>query len=451
MTSAYHPVMSRRMISPTLIGRDTELAALAGAMDRASAGTPVHQLVAGEAGVGKSRLVAEASAAATARGMRVLVGACANIGDGGVPYGPIVDALRTLVRDLDPEELDAVVGSARPDLARLVPALGSADPSQAGAMTESLQPRLLDALLGFLQRLSGRAPVVFVIEDLHWADPATRETVAFLVRQLRSDRVLVVMTFRADELHRRHPLLPWLAEIGRSGQVERLDLVRLDAAQTRDLLAAIFDEAPAQDVVEQIHRRSDGNPFFVEELIQRLIDEGALVEVDGRWQATDVAATVRLPDTIHALLAARIDALTLDEKRLVQEAAVVGRVFWPGPVASLMGAARPGDLDERCAAGVGVDPAGVRDDPDPLFPERREDLPDQLHEVHRVPRLRVAAPLLLEDRHRDLGEVVEGQIVERALLDEADRGVDGVPPETLTVRDAQGRAGSGHGNPPSIQ
>jgi tetratricopeptide (TPR) repeat protein len=241
--------------------------------------------------------------------MRVLVGACANIGDGGVPYGPIVDALRTLVRGLDPEELDAVVGSARPDLARLVPALGSADPSQAGAMTESLQPRLLDALLGFLQRLSGRAPVVFVIEDLHWADPATRETVAFLVRQLRSDRVLLIMTFRADELHRRHPLLPWLAEIGRSGQVERLDLVRLDAAQTRDLLAAIFDEPPAQDVVEQIHRRSDGNPFFVEELLM----------------AGDGAGAGRLPPTLREVLLARIVAMPERAQAVIGIAAVAGR------------------------------------------------------------------------------------------------------------------------------
>src|SRR4029450_5973356 len=99
------------------------------------------------------------------------------------------------------------------------PALGPAVATDRNAHSESLQARLLDAVLSLLHRLSEISPVVFVIEDLHWADPATRETVAFLVRHVRTDRVVLVMTFRADELHRRHPLLPWLAELDRSGRV----------------------------------------------------------------------------------------------------------------------------------------------------------------------------------------------------------------------------------------
>ena len=217
---------------------------MARAIDTAVAGAPVHQLVAGEAGVGKSRLVAEASALATARGMRVLVGGCADVGHGGVPYGPIVEALRGLVRTLDPAELDVVIGSARGDLARLVPSLAAGGIQESGPQTETLQPRLLDAVLGVLQRLGEIEPVVFVVEDLHWADPATRETISFLIRQLRADRVVLIMTFRSDELHRRHPLLPWLAELDRSGQVERVDVERLDAVATQELLAAILDAPP---------------------------------------------------------------------------------------------------------------------------------------------------------------------------------------------------------------
>jgi predicted ATPase len=157
--------------------------------------------------------------------------------------------------------------------------------------------------------LSEAAPVLFVIEDLHWADPATRETLAFLIRHLRAERVVLVMTFRADELHRRHPLLPWLAELERSGRVERMDLQRLDQTETAALLTAILGTPPADDLVDQIHRRSDGNPFFVEELLG----------------AGDEAADGRLPSTLRDVLLARIVALPEDAQTVIGVAAVAGR------------------------------------------------------------------------------------------------------------------------------
>ncbi len=232
--------MARRLVSPTLVGRETEIAAVARALDGAIAGAPIHQLVSGEAGVGQlPRLMAEAMALAGARDMRVMTGGCADIGDGGVPFGPIVEALRTLVRKLDEEDVEDVFGPASRDLARLVPSLDPAGAADQTPQTPAMQARLLDGVLAVVQRLAERSPVLFIVEDLHWADPATRETIAFLVRNLRTDRVLLVMTFRADELHRRHPLLPWLAELERSGRVERIDLQRFDQDQT--LGAALRD------------------------------------------------------------------------------------------------------------------------------------------------------------------------------------------------------------------
>ena len=299
--------MTSRLTSPTIIGRQRELAAVSDALDRVSEGGPLHLLVAGEAGVGKSRLIAEATAVATARGMRVLSGGCANIGDGGLPFGPIVEALRTLVRDLDPATLDTVVDGSRADLARLVPSLGPATPD--GAAGGAQQSRLFEAVLGLFHRLSAIEPVVLVVEDLHWADPATREIVAFLVRQIRTDRVLVVMTFRADELHRRHPLLPWLAELERSGRVVRIDLERLDLARTRELMTSILGAVPPPDAVARIHQRSDGNPFFVEELLMAGQDDG----------------TARLPPTLREILLARIAALPENAQAIVGVAAVGGR------------------------------------------------------------------------------------------------------------------------------
>ena len=307
--SPYDRAMARRLVSPTLVGRAAELAAVVHALEGAALGAPVHQLIAGEAGVGKSRLVREVSAVASERGIRVLSGGCADIGDGGVPYGPIVEALRTLARELDEAELDAVVGSSRTELARLVPSLSPSAPVDGSVQSEALQARLLDAILGALQRLSAGGPVLFVVEDLHWADPATRETIGFLVRQLRTDRVLLLLTFRGDELHRRHPLLPWLAELGRSGRVERLDLERLDPSQTIELLAAILGAPPPADLAEQIQRRSEGNPFFVAELLM----------------AREEGVAGRLPPTLREVLLARIVALPEAAQRVIGVAAVAGR------------------------------------------------------------------------------------------------------------------------------
>src|SRR3954470_17561910 len=304
----YHLAMPRRLVSPTLVGRATELSAMARALDGALAGTPIHQLVAGEAGVGKSRLVSEAAALATGRGIRVVVGGCADVGHGGVPYGPIVEALRTLVRTLDPAMLETVMGGARDDLARLVPTLGAAARADAAPKTETLQPRLLDAILGVFQRLAELEPLALVVGGPHWADPPTRETISFLIRQLRHDRVVLIMTFRSDELHRRHPLLPWLAELDRSGLVQRLDLDRLAESATQALLAAILEGPPPSDLVAQIHRRSDGNPFFVEELLGAGPD----------------AESGRLPPTLREVLLTRIVALPECAQTVIGVAAVAG-------------------------------------------------------------------------------------------------------------------------------
>ena len=303
--------MTGRLVSPILIGRQSELRGIERGLDAAVLGTPVHFLIAGEAGVGKSRLIGEATRAASERGMRVMRGACAKIGEGGVPYGPIVEALRALIRDIDPAELSLAVGFAGPDLARLVPAFAPADhPVDVTVQNEWLQARLLEALIGLLQRLAATTPVLLVVEALHWADPATRETVAFLIRNLRSERVLLALTFRSDELHRRHPLLPWLAELERSGQIERIDLKRFGAVETRELLAAILGAEPPRELVDRIHRRSDGNPFFVEELL-----------VAGR----EASRSHRLPPTLREILLARIAAVPETAQAVIGVAAVAGR------------------------------------------------------------------------------------------------------------------------------
>ena len=302
--------MVGRLMSPILIGRSGELATAALALDAAVAGKPVHLLISGEAGVGKSRLVDELARKAAGDGIRVLRGACGNLGDGGMPYGPIVQALRGLARDLDPETLAVVVGASGPDLARLLPALAPEATADPLIRQEWLQATLFEALLGLFQRLAESTPVVLVVEDIHWADPATRDAIGFLVRNLHKVPLLLVMTVRSDELHRRHPLLPWLAELERGEGIERIDLHRLDPQETRDLVTAISGTEPGTELLSRIIRRSDGNPFFVEELL--------LAE-------RDATGSTRLPPTLRDVLQARLADVPEATRAILSVAAVAGR------------------------------------------------------------------------------------------------------------------------------
>jgi len=309
MAATIIDAMSGRLVSPIVVGRAAELATIADGLGAAREGTATTILLAGEAGVGKSRLVAEAMRLANEQGMQVMRGACVNIGSAGVPYGPIVEALRELQRELPPEEMAELVGAGALDLARLVPSIGAGGAAEPTGQSQWLQARLLEAVLGFLQRLAARRPVLFVIEDLHWADPGTRETLTYLVRNLRSDAGALLLTYRSDELHRRHPLLPWLAELERTGRVRRIDVARLPPAVTRELLQSIIGAEPDPELVRRVVERSDGNPFFIEELAM----------------AERTSAERGLPPTLRGILLARISALPEDAQAVVGVAAVAGR------------------------------------------------------------------------------------------------------------------------------
>ncbi len=328
--------MAGRLVSPITIGRRAELGAAIAALDAAMQGTPSHLLIAGEAGVGKSRLAAELGAVAGERGVLVLRGGCANVGDEGLPYGPIVEILGQLVRELDPARLESVVGSSGPDLARLVPAL---DPGASGALLQQtwLQARLFDALVGVLRRLAEVARVLLIVEDVHWSDPATRETLGFLVRTLRSEPVLVAMTLRSDELHRRHPALPWLGELERTGRMQRIALARLTEDQTAAMLEAIEGVPTDPDVAARIHRRSDGNPFFIEELL--------LAEAE--------PSAGGLPSTLREILLARLAAVPEDVHHVLGVVAVAGRRIDHDLLVTIAGAAdNPDRLEAALRAAI---------------------------------------------------------------------------------------------------
>jgi DNA-binding CsgD family transcriptional regulator len=305
--------MTATLTSATFVGRTEELARLAAAWDRAAAGTPTAVLVGGEAGVGKTRLVGEAAAAVRQAGGMVLAGGCVELGGEGVPFAPLIEALRALARDLDEPGLARMLpGQARVELARLLPELGppggTAEPQAPGGdpgpWTD--QGRLFELLLGLLERLGAERPALLVVEDLHWADRSTRDLLAFLARNLHHGRLLLVMTYRSDELHRRHPLRPFLAELDRGRRVERLELARFGPAEVAAQLAGIQGGPAPAELAGRIHARSGGNAFFVEELAATAADAG------------------ELPPSLRDTLLARIELLAEPTQQVLRVASAAG-------------------------------------------------------------------------------------------------------------------------------
>ena len=317
-------VLATRVTSTRLIGRTAELAELEAAFAAAADGHPSIAFVAGESGVGKSRLVSELSARAKARGARTLCGECVELGEGELPYAPLVAALRPLSRDGDPV-LDEVGDAARAELATLLPELGARGraPPRPDEGAGAAQRRLFEALLALLERLGREDPVLLLLEDIHWADSSTRAFLAFVARAMSTERVLAVCTYRSDELHRRHPLRPLLAELERDPSARRIELARLSRAELSEQLADILDaRARAPTLVERLYGRSEGNPLFAEELLAAGGDgRGALPPT---LRDALMVRTERLPEAAQEVLRVLAVAQRADHA-LLADASGLGR------------------------------------------------------------------------------------------------------------------------------
>jgi DNA-binding CsgD family transcriptional regulator/tetratricopeptide (TPR) repeat protein len=314
--------MAYQVTTGRFVGRTQELARLGELLARVTGGEPLLVLLGGEAGVGKTRLAEQLAASAAQQGVLVLGGGCVPLGEEGMPFAPVIQALRGLADQLDAAELEAVAGPARHELGRLLPDLAwsgeaAADAGATGA-GQAGQGRLSELLVGVIGRLAASAPLLWVLEDLHWADRSTRDLLAYLATSLRSGRVLLVGTFRSDELHRRHPLRRLLGELGRNRRVVRLELPRFTRAEVAEQLAGLLGaEAPAR-LVEDVYARSGGNPFFAEELLL----------------ASDGGGPGGLPPSLREVLLARVVRLGDRTQRLLRVAAAAG----PGVTQPLLAA-----------------------------------------------------------------------------------------------------------------
>ncbi|WP_345437003.1 ATP-binding protein [Actinoallomurus vinaceus] len=315
--------MRAREVSPAFVGRQEELAVLADALRRATAGTPGGVLIGGEAGGGKTRLVGEFADRIAGEAL-ILTGACLQLSTVGFPYAPFTAALRQLVREVGTSEIAALMphDGAR-DLARLLPEFGepAADPDPDNARV-----RLFEQMLVLLERLAERRPLTLIIEDAHWADRSTRDLLIFLLRSLRHAAVLLIITFRSDELHRSHPMRPVIAELERIEGVVRLDLPRLTRAETAGQLAGILGSEPDPKVVDAVYERSSGIPLLVE--------------------ATADSPDCGMPESLRDLVLAGVHRLPEEAQDLLRLAAVAGVRFGHALLAAVSG------LDDRALSSL---------------------------------------------------------------------------------------------------
>jgi ATP/maltotriose-dependent transcriptional regulator MalT len=301
--------LAARVSSSRLIGRAAELAELEAAFAEAADERPSIVFLAGESGVGKSRLLAELEHKATEGGALVMTGDCVDLGESELPYVPLVAALRPLARSGDP----ALTDSVRAAVAPLLP--GQAAAALEESSEDNAQARLFEGLLSLLDALGAERPVLLVIEDLHWADRSTRAAIAFLARSLVAERVLVVASYRPDELHRRHPLRPLLAEVERNPRAGRVALAPLTRDELADQLSDILGAPPSPDLLERLWTRSGGNPLYCEELLA--------AGLDGRGAA---------PDTLRDALMLRVEGLSERAQEILRLVSVAQRLDHPALV-----------------------------------------------------------------------------------------------------------------------
>jgi DNA-binding CsgD family transcriptional regulator len=262
--------MHSRLSSSHLVGRVGELSELEASLREAADRRPALVLLGGESGVGKTRLVREFEQRHSDDAI-VLRGEAVEQGDAELPYAPLLGALRPLVRACHPA-LDQLGRGSRTQLAALVPGLDDQAAPASGQHEPAAQLRLFEAMLELLDLMGEFAPVVLILEDMHWADRSTRTFAAFLARSLREERVMMLLTYRSDELHRRHALRPLLAELDRLERARRIDLAPFDRDELAEALADILGDAPSAELVQRLFSRSEGNPLYTEELLAAGLD-----------------------------------------------------------------------------------------------------------------------------------------------------------------------------------
>ncbi len=295
--------------SARLIGRGEDLALLRELFAEAAAGDTRTVVVGGEAGIGKTRLLTE-FINEVRPGALVLRGQAVDQGSVPAPYSPITGLLKSLRSQCGPDAIRDAAGSGLDTLASLLPSLGpvASTPEDSYDHDARGAGRLHETLTLMFETLSLDRPLVLVVEDLHWADGATLQLLGFLVRALVHDRILLLLSYRSDDVPRGHPLRAFLGELDRTRRVQRHELTRLSLDQVGEQVVGILGTTPDRGDLERVYERSEGVPFFVEELVG----------------IAETGTAEDLPDTLRALLLGRYDRLDPTTQLLLRVLSVGG-------------------------------------------------------------------------------------------------------------------------------
>jgi predicted ATPase/DNA-binding NarL/FixJ family response regulator len=347
-------------VATPFVGREAELAALTADLEAALAGRGGVVLLAGEPGIGKTRLAEELAAQASARGALVLWGRCWE-GEGAPAYWPWVQIVRAHVDASQPAVLRHDMGVGAADIAQIVPAVGECLPDLPApppTEPEAARFRLFDSLTGFLRAAAVRRPLLLVLDDLHWADAPSLALLRFLGRELDGPGPLVLGCYRHTEVDQGHPLLATLADLTRGQGRRRLLLGGLDQHEVASFVALVAGVAPSAELAAAVHQQTDGNPFFVTEVVRLLASQGRL----DAGQADSVLAS-GLPEGIRAVIAERLGRLSDRCRQVLEVAAILGRDFQLRALQPVSGV-DPGRLLElleeaEAARVVGAVPVGL--------------------------------------------------------------------------------------------
>ena len=320
-------------------GRVVERERLVTAWKETVDGTRRVVLVSGEPGIGKTRLVTELVKTAHEQGALLLWGRCDEELD--VPYQPFAEALRHYVHLVPADRLRGELGPLGGELTRIVPDLehlvpGLAEPVRTEAETE--RHRLFEAVSDLLEAIGQTTPIVLVLDDVHWADKPSLLLLRHLLRRLTPMRLLVLATYRDTDLDRSHPLSEVLADLRREPGCERLDLQGLDAGEVTDFMEQAAGhglEESGLALAEAVHRETQGNPFFVGEVLRHLAESGLIVQHDGRWVSDFTLDDVGIPEGIREVVGRRLSRLSDDANTALSVAAVIGPEFDADLVAAL--------------------------------------------------------------------------------------------------------------------
>lgn len=307
-----------------LIAREEQVSRLLPILASVANGGGALVLLAGEPGIGKTRLAQEVMVEAHKRGFLIATSSCYEQRQ-AIPFYPFIEML-TALYSAAPAELAADTPQRWPLLAHLVPEVPA--PTAAVVLTDQEeQERLFRTVADFIRALAATAPMSLMIDDLQWADVSSLDLLQYLARHTRAARVLLVATYRDTEVDSQHPLDSALLDLSRQQLIDAVPVKGLDAVQTADLIAAtVGGPIRAPDVVDLVHRRTQGNPFFIQEVVRSLVERGDVYRRDGHWAGRSVRE-IHVPARVRSVIGQRLAGLAPATREILQQASVLGQTF----------------------------------------------------------------------------------------------------------------------------